>query len=144
MFCGEYEHSLDTKGRMIIPAKLRDSLGETFMITKGLDGCLFVYSMDQWKEMEQKLEALPLSRPDTRAFVRYFFSGATETEPDKQGRVMIPQNLREHAGLTRDILILGAGGRLEVWDKDRYAEYLANSQAPEDLAAAMGEIGFYI
>lgn len=144
MFCGEYEHSLDTKGRIIIPAKLRDSLGEQFMITKGLDGCLFVYSMEQWKEFEEKLQALPLNQKDSRAFARYFFSGAMDIEPDKQGRVIIPQNLREHAGLTKDIMIIGAGTRLEIWDKDTYEAYMANSQSPEELAAAMSEIGFLI
>lgn len=144
MFCGEYEHSLDTKGRIIIPAKLRDSLGEQFMITKGLDGCLFVYSMEQWKEFEEKLQALPLNQKDSRAFARYFFSGAMDIEPDKQGRVIIPQNLRDHAGLTKDIMIIGAGTRLEIWDKDTYETYMANSQSPEELAAAMSEIGFLI
>lgn len=114
------------------------------MITKGLDGCLFVYSMEQWKEFEEKLQALPLNQKDSRAFARYFFSGAMDIEPDKQGRVIIPQNLRDHAGLTKDIMIIGAGTRLEIWDKDTYETYMANSQSPEELAAAMSEIGFLI
>ncbi|MGM9525064.1 MAG: division/cell wall cluster transcriptional repressor MraZ [Peptococcaceae bacterium] len=144
MFFGEYEHTIDTKGRVIIPAKLRDALGESFIIAKGLDGCLSVYSMEQWTAFEAKLQALPLSQPDARAFARFFFSGATEGELDKQGRVMIPPNLREHAGLTKDVVIAGAGNRLEIWDKEKREQYLATTASPEEMAAKMSDMGFLI
>lgn len=144
MFFGEYEHTIDTKGRVIIPAKLRDALGESFIIAKGLDGCLSVYSMEQWTAFEAKLQALPLSQPDARAFARFFFSGATEGELDKQGRVMIPSNLREHAGLTKDVVIAGAGNRLEIWDKEKREQYLATTASPEEMAAKMSDMGFLI
>lgn len=144
MFFGEHEHSIDAKGRVIIPAKLRDSLGDKFMITKGLDGCLFVYPMEQWAAFEAKLQALPLSQPNARAFARFFFSGAVEGELDKQGRVMLPLNLREHAKLTKDILISGAGNRLEIWSKDVKRAYEADSQTPEEMAVAMSDMGFLI
>ena len=107
MFFGEYEHTIDAKGRVIIPARLREALGEQFMITKGLDGCLFVYPMDQWAAFEEKLQALPLNQPSARAFARFFFSGAMEGELDKQGRVMVPPNLREYGKLSKDIVIAG-------------------------------------
>ncbi|MBQ3508896.1 MAG: division/cell wall cluster transcriptional repressor MraZ [Peptococcaceae bacterium] len=144
MFFGEYEHTIDTKGRLIIPAKLREALGETFMITKGLDGCLSVYPMDQWAEFEAKLQALPMNQPSARAFARFFFSGATEGELDKQGRVMLPPNMREHAKLTKDVVIAGAGNRLEIWDKTVRDEYLAETESPEEMAAKMSDMGFLI
>ena len=144
MFFGEYEHSIDAKGRVIIPAKLRDALGEQFIITKGLDECLFVYPMDQWEAFQEKLQALPLNQPSARAFVRFFFSGATEAELGKQGRVMLPANLREYGSLEKDIVITGAGNRLEIWDKEKWETYLATGQTPEELAMAMSDVGFLI
>ncbi|MBR6756207.1 MAG: division/cell wall cluster transcriptional repressor MraZ [Peptococcaceae bacterium] len=144
MFFGEYEHSIDAKGRVIIPAKLRDALGEQFIITKGLDECLFVYPMDQWEAFQEKLQALPLNQPSARAFVRFFFSGATEAELDKQGRVMLPANLREYGSLEKEIVITGAGNRLEIWDKEKWETYLATGQTPEELAMAMSDVGFLI
>ena len=144
MFYGEFDHTLDAKGRVIIPAKLREALGETFVITKGLDGCLFVYPMEQWKALEEKLQTLPLSEPRARAFSRFFFSGATDSELDKQGRVMIPPNLREHAGLKKDVVIAGTGNRLEIWDKEKRESYFEQSQTPEELATGMSEMGFLI
>ena len=128
MFFGEYEHTIDAKGRVIIPARLREALGEQFMITKGLDGCLFVYPMDQWAAFEEKLQALPLNQPSARAFARFFFSGAMEGELDKQGRVMVPPNLREYGKLSKDIVIAGAGTRLEIWDKEVRAQYTSKSR----------------
>ena len=144
MFFGEYEHSIDAKGRVIIPAKLRDALGEQFIITKGLDECLFVYPLDQWEAFQEKLQALPLNQPSARAFVRFFFSGATEAELDKQGRVMLPANLREYGSLEKEIVITGAGNRLEIWDKEKWETYLATGQTPEELAMAMSDVGFLI
>lgn len=144
MFFGEYEHTIDAKGRLIIPARLREELGETFIITKGLDGCLSVYPMEQWTTFEEKLQALPMTQKATRDFVRFFFSGATEGELDKQGRVMLPPNMREHANLKKDVVITGAGNRLEIWDKEIRERYLENTASPEEMAARMGEMGFLI
>ncbi|MFY9411362.1 MAG: division/cell wall cluster transcriptional repressor MraZ, partial [Dethiobacteria bacterium] len=98
MFTGEYQHTLDNKGRVIIPARLREGLGESFIITRGLDRCIFVYHLDEWARIEQKVKELPLTRRDARAFSRYLFSGAAEVEIDRQGRVLIPQSLPEYAG----------------------------------------------
>lgn len=144
MFFGEYEHTIDAKGRVIIPAKLREELGDNFIIAKGLDGCLSVYPRAQWNELESKLQALPLNQPETRAFVRFFFAGAMEGEVDKQGRVMISPPLREHARLQKDVVVAGAGNRLEIWDKDVRAQYMAGNQSPEEMALRMGELGFLI
>ena len=107
MLIGEYEHSLDAKGRLIMPAKFREDLGEKFIITKGLDGCLFVFSSTEWTKFEEKLATLPISNKDARAFTRFFFAGAMDCELDKQGRFLISSNLREFAGLTKDVKIIG-------------------------------------
>ena len=144
MFFGEYEHTIDAKGRVIIPARLREELGETFVITKGLDNCLSIYPMEQWTAVEEKLQSMPMSQPEVRAFVRFFFSGAAEGELDKQGRVMLPPNMREHARLTKDVVIAGAGNRLEIWDRDTRDQYLTSTASPEEMAAKMSELGFLI
>ena len=133
MLLGEYEHTLDAKGRLAVPAKLRDSLGNRFIITKGLDGCLFVYDMDEWQRLEQKLAALPMSRKTARDFIRFLFGGACEAECDKQGRVLLPANLRKHAGLVKDAVIVGVGSRAEIWDAQRWNEY--NEACAEDVNA---------
>ena len=144
MFFGEYEHTIDAKGRLIIPSKLRESLGDSFIIAKGLDGCLTVYSQEQWAIMENKLQALPMNQPEARAYVRFFFSGAMEGELDRQGRVMLPANLREYAGLNKDVIITGAGNRLEIWDVAKREAYLEQMASPEAMAKKMGELGFMI
>ena len=123
MFMGEYQHSLDVKGRLFMPAKFREELGEKFIITKGLDKCLFIYSQSEWTLLEAKLRALPFTKPEARAFVRMFFSGAAECETDKQGRFLIPANLREYAGLEKDAVIVGVSTRAEIWSKDEWAKY---------------------
>lgn len=123
MLMGEYIHTLDTKGRLILPAKFRDELGQRFIATKGLDDCLFVYAKDEWAILEEKLKRLPLGKPEARAFVRFFFSGAAEVECDKQGRVLIPNNLREHAKLDKDVIVIGVSNRIEIWDKELWAVY---------------------
>lgn len=117
MLMGEYEHTLDAKGRLIMPAKLRQDIGEKFVITKGLDGCLFAFSQEEWLNFETKLKALPLSDKNARNFVRFFLAGATECEIDKQGRFLIPTNLRVAASLEKEAVIIGVGTRLEIWDK---------------------------
>ncbi|MDK2887692.1 MraZ protein [Desulfofundulus australicus DSM 11792] len=127
MFLGEYRHTIDAKGRLIIPARFREGLGEKFVLTKGLDGCLFAYPPQEWAEMENKMRSLPLTRADARAFVRFFFAGACECEIDKQGRILIPGNLREYAGIEKDVVIIGVSVRVEIWSAERWEAY--NSQA---------------
>ncbi|WJH33082.1 division/cell wall cluster transcriptional repressor MraZ [Paenibacillus aurantius] len=128
MFMGEYQHTIDDKGRMIIPAKFREALGATFVITRGLDHCLFVYPNSEWAVMEQKLKSLPLMKSDARAFTRFFFSGATECELDKQGRVNIPNTLVEHARLAKDCVVIGVSNRVEIWSKDVWEGYFQQSE----------------
>ncbi|MGF7185074.1 MraZ protein [Desulfitispora alkaliphila] len=120
---GEYQHSIDSKGRIIVPAKFRDGLGEKFVVTKGLDNCLFVYPMEEWKNLEQKLKSLPFTKADARAFVRFFFSGAIECEIDKQGRILISSNLRSYAKLEKDAVLLGVSNRVEIWSKAQWDTY---------------------
>jgi MraZ protein len=128
MFMGEYQHSLDEKGRVIIPAKFRDTLGTIFVITRGLDHCLFVYPQSEWSLLEQKMKALPFTRSDARAFTRFFFSGAVECELDKQGRVNIPANLRSYGNLDKDCVIIGVSNRVEIWGKDHWDTYFNQSE----------------
>ena len=121
MLIGEYEHTIDAKGRLSMPAKLRRDMGEAFIVTKGLDGCLFAFSQEEWKNFETKLKALPLSDKNARNFVRFFLAGATECEIDKQGRFLIPSNLREAGKLEKEAVIIGVGTRLEIWNKEVWA-----------------------
>lgn len=132
MFMGEYQHAIDPKGRLIVPVKFREGLGDTFVVTKGLDNCLFVYPMNEWKNLEAKLKALPFTKADARAFVRFFFSGATECELDKQGRILLPVNLREYAQMERDVVVIGVSSRVEIWSKERWDNY--SIQAEKDYA----------
>lgn len=118
MLIGEYEHTIDAKGRLSMPSKLRRDMGEAFIVTKGLDGCLFAFSQDEWKNFETKLKSLPLSDKNARNFVRFFLAGATECEIDKQGRFLIPSNLREAGKLEKEAVIIGVGTRLEIWNKE--------------------------
>lgn len=127
MFMGEYQHSIDDKGRLIIPAKFRDGLGASFVVTRGLDNCLFVYPQSEWENLEAKLKTLPFTRADARAFSRFFFSGATECELDKQGRANIPSHLREYAKLNRDCVIIGVSNRVEIWGKESWDTYFDSS-----------------
>ena len=124
---GEYTHSIDAKGRLILPAKFRDELGDVFVITKGLDNCLFVYGKKEWAILEEKLKQLPLAKAEARAFVRFFFAGAAEIECDKQGRALLPLNLREYAQLDKDVIVLGILNRVEIWSKTIWDEYSAKS-----------------
>ena len=120
MLIGEYEHTIDAKGRLSMPAKLRRDMGEAFILTKGLDGCLFAFSQNEWMNFETKLKSLPLSDKNARNFVRFFLAGATECEIDKQGRFLIPSNLREAANLEKEAVIIGVGTRLEIWNKSTW------------------------
>ncbi len=142
MFIGEYQHTIDNKGRIIIPSKFRAELGEVFVMTKGLDNCLFVYPKSEWSILEEKLKKLPLTNRDARAFVRFFFSGACECELDKQGRVLIPPNLREHSKLDKDAVVIGVSTRIEIWSKEEWDAYNNDDSLSYDsIAEKMAELG---
>ena len=132
MFYGEYEHTLDKKGRLIIPSKFRESAKEQeierFFITRGLDACLFVFIEDEWRSQEQKFKSAPFTKPDVRKFNRLFFSGAVEATADKQGRILIPAYLKDFAGIKRDVMIVGVSNRFEVWSKEKWTEYYKNTR----------------
>ena len=140
LLIGEYEHSLDAKGRLIMPSKLRLDIGEKFVVTKGLDGCLFAFSQSEWLNFEEKLKALPLSDKNARNFVRFFLSGATECEIDKQGRFLIPNNLRVAAGLEKEVVIIGVGTRLEIWNKSTW-EKMDEDISADEIAENMTMLG---
>ena len=118
MFMGEYNHTVDAKGRLIVPSKFREQLGDEFVVTKGLDGCLFVYENTEWKALEEKLHALPLTNANARKFSRFFLAGATTCEVDKQGRILLPAVLREFAKIDKDAVLVGVGSRIEIWSRD--------------------------
>ena len=141
MLIGEFEHSLDAKGRLIMPAKLREAIGDKFVVTKGLDGCLFAFSIEEWSNFEEKLKSLPLSNRNSREFTRFFLSGATECEIDKQGRFLIPTNLRETASLQKEVVIIGVGTRIEIWDKEKWNSYNDENISVEDIAENMTMLG---
>ena len=129
MFMGEYQHTIDEKGRLIIPSKFRDDLGSTFVLTRGLDQCVFGYPMEEWKQLEEKLKALPFTKKDARAFTRFFFSGAAESQLDKQGRVNISLPLRNYAQLEKECIVIGVSSRIEIWSKPVWESYYAESEA---------------
>ncbi|GAB6118016.1 division/cell wall cluster transcriptional repressor MraZ [Thermoanaerobacter brockii subsp. lactiethylicus] len=138
---GQYEHTIDAKGRVIIPAKFREELGEKFVLTKGLDNCLFVYSLEEWKNIEAKLKTLPLTKKDARAFTRFFLAGAVECEIDKQGRILIPANLREHAKIEKDVIFIGVSTRVEIWSKEVWEEYSNNTDVSfEEIAEHLDDL----
>lgn len=142
MFMGEYLHALDTKGRMIMPSRFREELGEKFIVTRGLDHCLFAYPMGEWKALEEKVKALPTAQADVRAFVRLLFSGAVEAEVDSQGRVVLPQNLREHAEIDRELYVIGVSTRVEIWSKDRWENYATRAEESyEEIAEKIVSLG---
>ncbi len=143
MFMGEYNHTVDVKGRLIIPSKFRDSLGDEFVVTKGLDGCLFVYDNVEWQVFEEKLKTLPLTNKDARQFVRFFLAGAANVEVDKQGRILIPNVLRDFAGIDKDAVLIGVASRIEIWSKERW-EGTADYQDMEEIAEHMSELGLGI
>ncbi|MEK4228639.1 division/cell wall cluster transcriptional repressor MraZ [Solibacillus sp. FSL H8-0538] len=141
MFMGEYQHSVDTKGRLIIPSKFREALSDSFVITRGLDNCLFGYPMDEWRKLEEKLKDLPMTKKDARSFARFFFSGATEVEIDKQGRINIPSTLIHHANLVKECVVLGVSSKIEIWAKDAWDQYFTESeQSFNEIAENM--VGF--
>ncbi len=143
MFMGEYNHTIDAKGRLIVPSKFREILGDVFVVTKGLDGCLFVYDNEEWKLFEEKLRALPITNKEARQFVRFFLAGAAEAEVDKQGRILIPNVLREFAGLTKDVVLVGVGSRIEIWGRERFEDSAAIDDMDE-IAEHMAQLGLGI
>lgn len=143
MFMSEYNHTIDAKGRLIIPAKFRESLGEEFVVSKGMDGCLFVYANEDWNAFEQKLTSLPLINKEARQFARFFLAGAAQVELDKQGRILLPANLREFAGLDKDVVLVGVGSRVEIWSKDKW-ETMSADEDMDSIAAAMEGLGLTI
>lgn len=143
MFMGEYNHTIDTKGRVIVPSKFRETLGEEFVVTKGLDGCLFVYDNSEWAAFEEKLKSLPITNKDARAFVRFFLAGAASVEVDKQGRILLPGSLREFADLQKDVVLIGVGSRIEIWSRERW-EDTASFEDMDEIAEHMADLGLGI
>lgn len=143
MFMSEYNHTVDTKGRLIVPSKFREQLGDEFVVTKGMDGCLFVYANEDWIAFEQKLTSLPLINKEARKFARFFLAGAAQVEVDKQGRILLPANLREFAGLEKDVVLVGVGSRIEIWSRENWENMDADSDM-DDIAATMESLGLTI
>lgn len=142
MLMGEFKHNIDAKGRLIMPAKFREDLGEKFIITRGMDGCLFGYPQNEWSALEEKLKQLPLAKKDARAFTR-FYSAATECELDKQGRINIPQTLREHADLEKVCHVIGVSDRIEIWSQERWTKFSDEAEESfDDIAENMIDFGF--
>nr|WP_330393079.1 division/cell wall cluster transcriptional repressor MraZ [Anaerostipes sp. 992a] len=142
MFMSEYKHTVDTKGRLIIPAKFREELGENFVLTRGLDGCLFVFPEKEWDLFQEKLRQLPVTfNKEARQYVRFFTTGAGMTQLDKQGRILIPQTLREFADIKKEAVIAGSLNKLEIWSKERW-EAVNSFNDMDEIAGKMQEMGF--
>ena len=142
MFYGEYTHNIDRKGRLILPAKFRDICKEyqidRFLITRGLDKCIFMFTEDEWRIQEQKFKSMPFTKKETRSFNRMFFAGAVDTAPDKQGRFIIPQYLKDYAGIKRETIVIGVSNRIEIWDKKSWQAFYENSsESFEQIAENM-------
>lgn len=140
---GEFQHNIDAKGRLIMPAKFRSDLGTQFIITRGLDGCLFGFPMDSWNVLQDKLKQLPLAKKDARAFTRFFYSAATEVEIDKQGRVNLPQNLIQFADIDKECRVIGVSDRIEIWSSDKWEAFAEEAEEDfETIAEEMIDFGF--
>ena len=140
MFMGEYQHSVDAKGRLIIPSKYREQLGDKMVVTKGFDTCLYLYPMEEWEKMVEKFAGLNLLKESERKFKRQFIAGASECEFDKQGRILLPASLRTHVGIDKDVVLAGMMERIEIWDKDRW-EQATNIDDMNEIAEMMAERG---
>ena len=143
MFMGENNHTIDAKGRLIIPSKFREALGDEFVVTKGMDGCLFVFDDSEWQTFAEKLRSLPMIDKEVRQFTRFFLAGAAGVEVDKQGRILLPSVLREFADITKDAVLIGVGSRIEIWSKDRW-EGTVTYQDMEEISKHMAELGIGI
>lgn len=142
---GEYEHKLDAKGRVIIPQKLREELGLSFMVTKGIDNCLYIYGMSEWEEFVEKLNKLPMTNRTARAFKRGFLAGAVKCEPDSQGRILLSQKQREYAGIDKQVYVIGNGEKAEIWSKEEWDGMLNaedNQASMDELAEQLDELDF--
>lgn len=143
MLMGEFQHSIDSKGRLIVPAKFREELGDSFIVTRGLDGCLFGYPLEEWIRVQEKLQALPLAKKQARQFVRFFYSAATECSVDKQGRINLPQTLIDFAGLKKACYLIGVSQRIEIWSQSRWESFAEEAEASyETIAEEMIDFGF--
>lgn len=143
MFMSEYNHTIDAKGRLSIPSKFREILGEEFVVSKGMDGCLFVYANEDWDAFGRELTSLPLINKEARKFARFFLAGAAQVELDKQGRILLPAQLREYAGLEKDVVLVGVGSRIEIWDKTKYDE-MGEDMDMDSIAESMSDLGLTI
>lgn len=142
MFIGEYQHNIDTKGRLAIPAKFRQALGKGAVVTRGIDKCLFLYTATEWKKLAEKLVALPISQKNTRAFARLMLAGAMDGKPDRQGRIIIPEYLRTYAQVDKKVVVAGLYNRLEIWDSEAWESYKTTTeQQAEGIAEKLGELG---
>ena len=142
MFMGEFHHNIDDKARLVLPSKFREELGDSFIVTRGLEGCLFVYSQTEWKIFEDKLRTFPLTNKDARALIRFFLAGAMECEIDKQGRFLIPSNLREFAGLEKEVVVIGVLDKIEIWSKDKWLKYSEEeNNSADEIAEKMSNLG---
>ena len=141
MLKGEYSHTIDDKGRVIVPAKLREQLGDKFVITKGLDGCLWMFDNEEWERVETEIQNMPFTLMEARKLARFMIAGAYDGEPDKQGRMLIPPSLREYAGINKDVVLAGVGSRVEVWSKERY-ENATDFENMDEMAEKLIELGF--
>lgn len=144
MFIGEYQHTIDSKRRLAIPAKFRRDLGVNAVLTRGLDKSLFLYPYEEWKRLAEKLAQLPVGQAATRSFVRLMLAGAVELDLDNLGRILVPEYLKSHAGLKKNVVIVGLYNRLEIWAQDQWEAYKKNSEKHTgDIAEKLGEMGVY-
>ncbi len=142
MFIGEYQHNLDSKGRMAVPAKFRSGLLGGAIVTRGLDRCLFVFSKSEWEALAKKITALPLAQANSRAFTRLMLAGAMDVEIDAQGRILLPDYLRKYAGLSKQVIVAGLMSRIEIWDEETWKQYKARTEsASDEIAEKLGELG---
>jgi len=142
MFIGEYNHNLDEKGRLAVPVKFRKMLEKGAVVTKGLDSCLFLYTIEEWKILAEKLSRLPISQSNTRAFSRLMLAGAMDVQIDKQGRIVLPDYLRKYADLKKKVIINGLYNRLEIWDEGKWDAYKVKTEKESDaIAEKLGELG---
>ena len=142
MFIGEFKHNLDSKGRIAIPVKFRNKLTGGAIITRGLDRCLFVFGNKDWEILAQKIIALPLSQANSRAFSRLMLAGAMDVDIDKQGRILIPDYLREYAGLKKEAVFTGLYNRIEIWDSENWKQYKTKTESQSDeIAEKLSELG---
>ncbi len=138
---GEYNHTTDDKGRIIVPVKLRETLGESFVITKGLDGCLWMFDMSEWEKIEEQIRNMPFTLKEARLLSRFILAGAYDCEPDKQGRMLIPPQLRDYADIKKDVVFAGVGNKVEVWSKEKY-EDASSFENMDEIAEKLIDLGF--